>query len=198
MLTEQDIRERWGEALIEIPGGQLPAGFVLPQETTEFLVNVGLPANEEITSLALSFEVNPQKLSVINFAGEQYLVLGSNPISKFCLKHKSGEVFSLRNPGHSQSKLLFANASLTAFLLFIITYLDYDPLFEKQARELRKPVEGIPSEDVREIARKRAENWLRLVQEMERRFLEIDPLALSTKELGHTYWSLELDELKMV
>lgn len=159
---EEKIKKSWGTNLVCVSESDL-AKFSLSTQTHNFLVRVGLPRN---CPLLVSFYEDNRLLHPVKSEDENYLMLGEDNGTIFCLKEKCEEVWSIDPEGELPSR--FINSSIRSFFTFLYIYLSHQEALKNASdeeagnivRQLRTEFEGIDDRALLE-----SENWWSVILE---------------------------------
>ena len=170
MVSKEDIRALWGNAIIEYPSGVV-AELAIPADSRTFLHDTGLPLESELeVRFSNEVAVLEEFIGTDNLAAKpderNSYRIGTDGGTEICLKRGSGEVVSVDPTGQLPSR--FVNSSIASFIVCLGIFAKYRTRIARLADD--EIDELIPSTEAEirkadDHALNHAENWWSVVVE---------------------------------
>lgn len=179
----KEIHAFWQSELITLPEEKL-ADFQLPEETHQFLTQVGLPlkgaplAKEMEELLNIKFFNEVDSIFVLSVEQRNFLFIASDPICSYIkigIEEQSGNVFHIIRPPHTDDiEATFINSNIIAFLLYFQIYFT-------------NHIQPLSNADYRLYYKKKRE-----ANKLKKKFREVDAKALDRND---NFWSEVVEEV---
>jgi hypothetical protein len=192
------IAHYWNGYFYKFPREYLD-GWSLPEQTTAFLSEIGLPSGDTLKGLdAIRVRMTPYILATVVYQSVRYLRIGYFEESignvDLCIQEFTGTVYLLYPTYKEQRTQVYINTDVVAFLACVLVYNE-----EHRPKELSVWKEGSEIREQAELGLITPQEAILKQLELEKRatnvytkavdaLSEIDPSAIDTSKEPEPFW----------